>query len=73
MTKDLFYSYPDTSKIRIHHKNVFTNDKGLFLIQTKRLRFTIAEKLCIRNNQHILIPLSIYRQELNNFYKRVCK
>lgn len=69
MTSDLYYNYPSTAKIRIRWENVETNGRGLLRFTTKRLQFTVAEKLCIRSGEYFFIPLSIYRQELENFYK----
>lgn len=71
MIKDLYFTYSSTSKIRINCKNVYTNSQGLFRIITKKLDFIIAEKLCIRSGDHVYIPLSIYRTELDKFYKKV--
>lgn len=71
MTKHLYFDYPSTSRIRIHHRNVYTNSHGLFRIITKKLDFIIAEKLCICSGDHVYIPLSIYRTELEKFYKKV--
>lgn len=70
-TKSLFFSYQSTALIRFKETNVFTNDKGLWRIVTKRLDFTIAEKLCIHSEGYVYIPNHLYRDVLNKFYKTV--
>ena len=71
MTKDLYFKYPDTSRIRIKIENVMQNDRGLFWVKTEKLSFFVAGKVCLVTDKHVLVPLSIYREELNKFYKRV--
>lgn len=71
MVANLFYKYPSTSMIRFKASNVFTNDRGLYLFITKRLKFIVPEKFCIIKDKHVYIPNSIYQQELIKYYKTV--
>lgn len=67
----LFYDYPSTSKMRFKKANVWTNEQGLLLVMTEKLKFTIAEKICIMTKDHVYIPMSVYKEELQKFWKRV--
>jgi hypothetical protein len=69
MTANLFYNYPPTALIRFCRKNVLTNGKGLYKFKTQNLEFVVPEKLCIKKEEHICIPNSIYQDELLKYYK----
>lgn len=72
-THNLYFKYASTAKIRIKIGNVYKADEwpGVYAIVTERLSFLIPRVAVIITDKYAYIPLSIYRDALNNFYKRL--
>lgn len=73
-TKQLYFDYPDTSRIRILKSNCFENDNYpcVYRIKTEKLDFLIPKTAVILGkDKYVYIALSEYRQALTNFYKQV--
>lgn len=74
-THQLYFDYQSTAKIRIKIDNVYKADEwpGIYAVVTKKLSFLIPKVAVILTKTHAYIPLSFYRDVLNNFYKQLNK
>lgn len=72
-TSQLYFDYPDISKIRIKKTNVLVCDEwpALYAIVTKKLAFTVPRVAVIMTKTHAYIPLSIYRDKLTQYYSSI--
>lgn len=67
MTK-LFFSYPDTARIRFKFSSVLESSSTpqVYRIKTDKLDFLIPKQAVILGKTHAYIPLSVYRSILLN-------
>ena len=66
--KNLFFSYPDTARIRIKFSSVLQSPDhpAVYRVKTRRLDFLIPKQAVILGKTHAYIPLSVYRNVLIN-------
>lgn len=66
--KDLFFSYPDTARIRIKFSSVLQSPDhpAVYRVKTRKLDFLIPKQAVILGKTHAYIPLFVYRNVLIN-------
>lgn len=74
-TNKLYFNYPSTAKIRFKLENVYGAEEwpAVYAIVTKRLTFLVPKKAMQITKNHAYIPLELYRDALNNYYKSLRK
>lgn len=72
-TKQLWFDYPSTARIRILKSNCYENPEYpcIYRIITDKLDFTLPRSAVIFNAKHAYIPLQLYRKELDLYYAGV--
>lgn len=77
-TKQLYFDYPDTSRIRFKKKNCLQCDEYpyVYRIKTDKLDFIVPRSAVIlgtseKHKKYVFVALSEYRIALSNFYKSI--
>lgn len=75
MTKQLYFNYSSTAKIRIKKENCYKNEQfpAVFRIITEKLDFLIPKNAVIFGEKHVFIPNSVYKEKLNDYYLNLKK